>query len=403
MKQQIYIVGGSIRDQILSIPHNDTDYVAVGYSMQHFENLGYAQIGKAFPVFLTPAGEEVALARRERKIHTGYSGFQTDTTEVTLEEDLGRRDLTINSIAKHPTTGEIIDPYEGQRDLKDKILRHTSEAFTEDPVRVLRLARFRAKFPDFKIHKTTKVLAYNMREELKSLQPDRVWKEVEKALTQSNTYTFFETLFELGVLDVIFPNINTLTTLKEGNKHHMEASVFEHTMRMLELVDDKPILIKLAVLFHDIAKPEAYRTNGDSSGHDTSRNITQFILNDLQVPIKLFKKVLHLINGHVKLYKIPEMSPGKVATFVESFKRDQELFNAQIILGHADDEGRITKTEVKDIDPNKLVPMFLDIAFYSPVRWLEEQKTEGRTPTPDAIKNHIHMYSVNRVKHYYKK
>ena len=398
MKPQVYLVGGAVRDAVMGETHSDKDYVAVGYSLEHFENLGYQQVGIDFPVFLTPEGEELALARRERKIHTGYQGFQTDIVKVTLEEDLERRDLTINSMAKHPTTGAIIDPYDGLKDIKDKFLRHTSSAFVEDPIRVLRLARFRARFPNFRIHKDTRALVYTMREELKSLQRDRVWKETEKALNTPYAHLYFEALHEMGLLNVVSPHLYELLMLKEGNKSHLEASVFEHTMQMLKLNNNAPITLKLAILFHDIAKPHCYKTVGDSSGHDSIELIIPRVTETFNLPTRIKREVEFLCENHVRIYKFHEMQPKSIAKFLAKYKYPY-LIDYQIKLGQADDQGRITISEQKDIDPIKIWKCFWAIHKYSPKEWIDAQEVP---PTGSSIRNHIHHHNINCVKLHYK-
>ena len=207
MTSEILLVGGAVSDKLMGNPHKDKDYLAVGFTPQEFLDMDYIPIGKDFPVFLHPvSNDEYALARTDRKMSAGYQGFLVDVHGITLEQDLLRRDLTINSIAQSHD-GTLYDPHNGQQDIKDKFLRHTSDAFKEDPVRVLRLARFQTQFPDFRIHKTTKVLVYGMQDELKSLQPDRVWQETKKALKLSNPHRYFEALHELGVLEAIFPHL----------------------------------------------------------------------------------------------------------------------------------------------------------------------------------------------------
>ncbi|HHH72562.1 MAG TPA: polynucleotide adenylyltransferase, partial [Sulfuricurvum sp.] len=214
--KKIYLVGGAVRDRLMKREITDKDYVAVGYLPSEFSHL--KQVGKDFPVFLQPDGSELALARLERKNGKGYNGFEVETAGVTIEDDLKRRDLTINAIAYDEETGKYIDPFGGKEDIRQRLLRHTSDAFAEDPMRVLRLARFRATFGEtWKIHPATRVLVYAMQEELDYLQPDRVWKEMQKVLVLPEAHLFFETLFELGILGAVFPSLYTLTTLKEGN------------------------------------------------------------------------------------------------------------------------------------------------------------------------------------------
>ncbi len=204
-----YLVGGAIRDQLLGLPVKEKDWVVVGTTVDEMLQAGFRQVGKDFPVFLHPkTGEEYALARTERKVGRGYTGFTFDTSPtVTLEEDLKRRDLTINAMAQAPT-GEIIDPYHGQADLEKKILRHVSLAFTEDPVRILRVARFNARF-GFDIAPDTLLLMRKMvaQGEVDALVAERVWKELERALLEQHPEKFFAVLAACNALAILFPQI----------------------------------------------------------------------------------------------------------------------------------------------------------------------------------------------------
>ncbi len=211
---KIYLVGGAVRDALLGREIKEKDWVVVGATPAQMIKLGYRQVGKDFPVFLHPkTNEEYALARTERKIGRGYTGFEFDASpHVALEEDLIRRDLTINAIAQNQETQEIIDPFSGQQDLKNKILRHVSEAFVEDPVRILRVARLAARFAElnFKVAPETNQLMQQMVHsgEVDALVAERVWKELERALTEKNPEAFFYTLENCGALSVLFPGIN---------------------------------------------------------------------------------------------------------------------------------------------------------------------------------------------------
>lgn len=402
--KHLYLVGGAVRDKLLNQPLKDKDYVAVGYSEADFSHL--PRVGKSFPVFLREDGAQIALARKEKKIRAGYNGFSTQTYQVSLEEDLKRRDLTINSIALDEASGEYCDPFGGIKDLQNKILRHTSEAFCEDPLRVLRIARFRARFGvGWKIHPKTKVLIYQMREELRFLEPNRVYCEVESALKAPNAFLFFETLFELGVLDIIFPHLYALTTLKEGNLHHLEASVFVHTMETLKITesllettaptanktdfDKQALILKFAALYHDIAKPYCYRHFGNSSGHDKLEYLLPAL--DILIPKSIQKPMLQLIKNHIKIYKLGEMRPSKVIEFFDSFKKDESLLCLQIALWIADKQGRISQQDSDLPLPNPtfqehLLRTFRALNAYSPKLWLESQK---RFPKGEAIKAHI--------------
>ncbi len=214
---KIYRVGGAIRDKILQIESNDNDYVVVGATPEDMKELGFFSVGKEFPVFIDPkTKEEYALARRERKSGDGYLGFQFDIEDVSLKEDLQRRDLTINAIAED-SNGEIIDPFEGVQDITTRTLRHVSSSFKEDPVRVLRIARFRATLPhNFQIANETKKFVGEMKDsgELQYLQPDRVRMELNKVLEKGDIYTFFQTLRELDILNDIFPSINSFSRVQ---------------------------------------------------------------------------------------------------------------------------------------------------------------------------------------------
>jgi len=229
---KIYRVGGYVRDRLLGVNSNDCDYVVVGATPDDMIKMGFKQVGKSFPVFLSPKGEEYALARREMKSGKGYIGFDFDTDGVTLEDDLKRRDLTINAIAED-FDGNLIDPFGGVEDIQNGTLRHVSPAFVEDPVRVLRVARLRATLPkNFSIADETIQLIQEMKSsgELKYLQQDRVRVEVIKTVERGDIYTFFQTLDEVGVLDEIFPYLRDYSILKT-----VEVKSFQQLTSILSL------------------------------------------------------------------------------------------------------------------------------------------------------------------------
>lgn len=216
---KIYLVGGAVRDKLLGLPIQERDWVVVGASANDMLALGYRSVGKDFPVFLHPeTKEEYALARTERKIKPGYTGFQFDTSlNVTLEEDLQRRDLTINAMAE-TEEGQLIDPFQGKKDLDNKILRHVSQAFVEDPVRILRVARFAARFPDFQVAPETNELMKKMvvSGEVDALVPERVWKELERALKEKSPERFFQVLAACDALSKLFPVFSNLQGLERA-------------------------------------------------------------------------------------------------------------------------------------------------------------------------------------------
>lgn len=234
---KIYLVGGAVRDQLLGLPIKERDWVVVGATAQDMIKLGYRQVGKDFPVFLHPkTHDEYALARTERKVGRGYTGFEFDTSQtVTLEEDLLRRDLTINAIAQDEN-GQLIDPYHGQADLAQKILRHVSLAFAEDPVRILRTARFAARF-DFSIAPDTMTLMKSMvaSGEVNALVAERVWKELERALLEPYPERFFEVLQACGALAVLFPQpLDCSRLAKTDAKIHLRFAALLHKLSITE-------------------------------------------------------------------------------------------------------------------------------------------------------------------------
>ena len=244
---KIYLVGGAVRDRLLGLPIQEKDWVVVGATKADMQKLGYREVGKEFPVFLHPrTKEEYALARRERKIKPGYQGFTFDTSpKVTLEDDLIRRDLTINAMAE-TEEGELIDPYHGQSDLENKILRHTSPAFEEDPVRILRVGRLLARFSHlgFQVAPETIALMKTMvrKGEVDALVAERVWKELERALKEKNPEKFFEVLAECHALSRIFPQIDVKG---KGMRALMVAKTLTH----------QPT-VRLAALLYDVSLPK---------------------------------------------------------------------------------------------------------------------------------------------------
>ena len=258
---KIYQVGGAIRDELLGLPVKDTDWVVTGATPEQMNAAGYQPIGKEFPVFLHPdSKEEYALARTEKKIARGYAGFSFNTDpSISIEQDLARRDLTINAIARNDH-GELIDPFNGQRDINDRILRHVSDAFVEDPVRVLRLARFAARFAHlgFDIAAETKSLIKQIADdgELEALVAERVWAEMDKALAEDDPQVFFESLRDCGVLDRLFPEIDNLFGVPQTAHYHPEIDTGVHVMMALKKSAELGFAndVRFAVLTHDLGK-----------------------------------------------------------------------------------------------------------------------------------------------------
>ena len=267
---QIYMVGGAVRDRLLGLPVQDHDWVVVGATPEQMVAQGYLPVGKDFPVFLHPdSREEYALARTERKSGRGYKGFTVFTSpDVTLEEDLARRDLTINSIAacadctsaggQLGSKVDLIDPFGGQRDLQAKVLRHVTDAFREDPVRILRLARFAARFHDFSIAPETMALLREMVAdgEADHLVPERVWQELSRGLMEAHPARMFDVLRDCGALAVVLPELNRLWGVPQRAEYHPEVDTGVHVMMVLQMAArlGASLPVRWACLMHDLGK-----------------------------------------------------------------------------------------------------------------------------------------------------
>ena len=313
--ENVYLVGGAVRDSLLGHKSKDKDYVVVGETTETMTSLGFQSVGSDFPVFLHPeTKDEYALARTERKNGKGYSGFAVDaSTSVTLEEDLARRDLTINSMALD-TNGLVIDPFNGQTDLKNKVLRHTTKAFAEDPVRVLRAARFLARYgEEWTIHPDTYALMKQLRDngELTHLVPERVWKETEKALGEKYPQLFFEALNGLG----IFPEIEAMVGAPQPENHHPEGDVYTHTMLVVKRSADLSFDIetRFAALTHDFGKAYCHQERGNLIGHEqVGIAVIEAFCERLKVPNRFKALAILTSDNHTRCHKLFELTPKKL-------------------------------------------------------------------------------------------
>ena len=257
---KLYLVGGAVRDALLGQDPGDRDWVAVGATPQQLLDTGYTPVGRDFPVFLHPqTREEVALARTERKTAPGYHGFSFHAApDVTLEQDLGRRDLTINAMARDETSGELIDPYGGQRDLADRVLRHVSPSFAEDPVRILRVARFAARWPEFTLADETLALMRAMvtAGEVNALVAERVWQELSRGLMETRPSRMLDVLRDCGALAVLLPEVDRLWGVPQPPAHHPEVDTGVHLMLVLDLAArlGSSLAVRYACLCHDLGK-----------------------------------------------------------------------------------------------------------------------------------------------------
>lgn len=277
-----YLVGGSVRDKLLGLTPKDNDFVVVGASPEEMLAKGFTMVGKDFPVFIhSVSGDEYALARKERKIGEGYYGFECEWEGVTLEEDLSRRDLTINAMAQEVEVyrdgsfnviGELIDPFDGVLDIANKYLRPTTKSFKEDPLRILRLARFIARYPDFT--PTEECFEYTMelcdKDELNKITPERIWLETEKALKENHPEKYFEYLTKWCHGFEFVKVFRDMQYTVEDNPFHREENVFVHTMMVLSHAAEhwNDPEINFSCVMHDVSKPECYKERGNGHGHD---------------------------------------------------------------------------------------------------------------------------------------
>ena len=305
---QTYLVGGAVRDALLGIQGSDRDWVVVGSTPEAMVAKGFVPVGKDFPVFLHPhTKEEHALARTERKTAPGYKGFVVHASpEVTLEQDLARRDLTINAIAQDEH-GQLIDPFKGQEDLRHKVFRHVSDAFSEDPVRILRLARLAARFPDFTVAPETQTRLQQMVQagEVNALVSERVWQELSKGLMGHQPSRMLQVLRDCGALHIILPEVNRLYGVPQPVEHHPEVDTGVH----LEMVLDQCarmnacLEVRLAALCHDLGKGNTHPTALPRHiGHEgRSVKLLRGVCERLRVPqaCKELAEVVAREHGHI--------------------------------------------------------------------------------------------------------
>src|SRR3984893_2184405 len=348
---RVYLVGGAIRDRLLGVPVRERDWVVVGAQPQELERAGYLPVGREFPVFLHPqTHEEYALARRERKVAPGYRGFTTQSTpEVTLEEDLKRRDLTINAMAESED-GQIVDPYGGQADLAARVLRHVSEGFVEDPVRLVRVGRFAARYPDlsFRVADETVQLMERMTQagEVSALVPERVWQETERALGEPRPGGFFETLRACGALAVIFPEIEALYGVPQPPRWHPEIDTGVHVMLAMRCAAQLGAsgAVRFAALTHDLGKARTPREHWPSHhGHEElSVPLIEALCDRLKVPNEHRELAILAARYHTLIHRAGELKPATLLTLLENcdaFRRPERF--AQVLLAcEADARGR---------------------------------------------------------------
>ncbi|QAU04503.1 multifunctional tRNA nucleotidyl transferase [Vibrio phage Va1] len=432
MKAKIYLVGGAVRDLALGLVPHDYDFVAVGASEEDFQ--GFEMVGQDFPVFLEPThGWEVALARLERKNGIGYTGFTCETKGVTLEEDLMRRDLTINSMAvevdweatvrlgKPIQIGEVIDPFGGIQDLNSKTLTNVSNAFREDPLRVLRVCRFLSKYPEFEM--STRLLNEMIAcsHELDELTPERVWAEVEKTFETEQPTRFFEILLSIklrsetqGFSFTMFEDLFNLTKAESKNDYHQEANAFVHTMMVLEdavqryqeLPQKEKNAIFLACLMHDLGKWPTLRDTGKMHGHEkdgipyVKDFCERFKVSKMQKEVALIMTEYHLrVHQILGRGKDKPSKPNRIMQFFESTNalKKPEQFKLMLKACESDHRGRISKEPVTVYNQRPFLEACLEAVLNYSTKELSEKLLEEGVRGP-VIGQRIREQRINEIR-----
>jgi tRNA nucleotidyltransferase (CCA-adding enzyme) len=356
----VFVVGGAVRDALMGLPVNDRDWVVVGSTPEVMTAEGFMPVGKDFPVFLHPqTREEYALARTERKTARGYKGFAVQADPgVTLEEDLARRDLTVNAMAvpemlAHAAPSEwvdqIVDPYGGERDLETKVLRHVTEAFAEDPVRILRVARFAARFADFSVADETMALMRQMVEdgEVDHLVPERVWQELVKGLMSDKPSRMFEVLRACGALKVLLPELDRLWGVPQRPEYHPEVDTGVHMMMVMDMAArlNTPLSVRVACLMHDLGKGT---TPADvlprHIGHENrSVKLLQKVCERLRVPTDCRELAEVVAREHGNIHRSAELNAEALIRLLERCDaiRQPERFERVLQACECDARGRL--------------------------------------------------------------
>lgn len=396
---KIYLVGGAVRDALLGLPIKDKDWVVVGATPQEMLDAGYQQVGRDFPVFLHPhSREEYALARTERKSGSGYTGFTCYAApDVTLEADLQRRDLTINAMARDDN-GEIIDPYNGRDDLENRLLRHVSPAFSEDPLRVLRVARFAARYAHlgFRVADETMTLMRNMAAagELEHLTPERVWKETESALTTRNPQVFFQVLRDCGALRVLFPEVDALFGVPAPAQWHPEIDTGIHTLMTLSMAAmlSPEVDVRFATLCHDLGKaltPKALWPRHHGHGPAGVKLVEQ-LCQRLRVPNDIRDLAKLVAEFHDLIHTFPILQPKTIVKLFDSIDawRKPQRVEQIALTSEADVRGR-TGFEAADYPQGRLLREAWQVAQAVPTKDVVEAGFKGQAIREELTRRRI--------------
>ncbi|ANI81196.1 MULTISPECIES: multifunctional CCA addition/repair protein [Kosakonia] len=394
-----YLVGGAVRDSLLGLPVKDRDWVVVGATPEEMLNAGYQQVGRDFPVFLHPQSrEEYALARTERKSGSGYTGFIVHAApDVSLEQDLLRRDLTVNALAQDEN-GHIIDPFNGQHDLRNRILRHVSPAFSEDPLRVLRVARFAARYAhlSFRIADETMSLMRAMTDagELAHLTTERVWKETENALHARNPQVYFQVLRDCGALKVLFPEVDALFGVPAPAKWHPEIDTGVHTLMTLTMAAmlSPEVDVRFATLCHDLGKaltPKELWPRHHGHG-PAGVKLVAGLCQRLRVPNEIRDLAKLVAEFHDLIHTFPILQPKTIVKLFDSIDawRKPQRVEQIALTSEADVRGR-TGFEACDYPQGRLLREAWEVARAVPTKAVIEAGFKGAEVREELTRRRI--------------
>ncbi len=394
-------MGGSVRDELLGLPVKDHDYVVVGSDAEEMARLGFRPVGKDFPVFLHPeTHEEYALARTERKTARGYKGFSINAApEVTLEQDLARRDLTINAIARDDH-GNLIDPHHGAQDLEAGVLRHVSPAFAEDPVRILRVARFAARFAFEIAPETLELMRWMVQDgEVDHLVPERAWQEISRGLMERRPSLMIEALRICGALGRILPEVDALFGVPQPPRYHPEVDTGLHLLLVLDYAATRgfPLAVRFAALTHDLGKGTTPREQWPSHiGHETRGvELLEGICQRLRVPNDCRELAVLVARHHGEVHRAEELKPSTVVKLLEkadAFRRP-DRFELLLEACACDFHGR-TGFEARPYAPAPLLRRALGAA-----RAVDAGAIAGEQVEPAKIAAAVHAARVHAVRH----
>ena len=400
-----FVVGGAVRDRLLGLPVQDRDHVVIGATPQQLLDQGFRPVGKDFPVFLHPqTSEEYALARTERKTAPGYKGFLFHAApDVTLEEDLVRRDLTINAIAE-TENGSLIDPFGGQRDLEARVFRHVSDAFAEDPVRILRLARFAARFADFTVAPETEALmcAMVLAGEVDALVPERVWQELSRGLMERTPSRMFIVLRRCGALARILPELDCLWGVPQPPQHHPEIDTGVHVMMVVDMAARLAcsLPVRFAALMHDLGKGATPASDWPRHyGHEArSVELAEGVCHRLKIPTDCRDLALMAAREHGNVGRALELRPNTIVKLLErcdGFRKPQRFID-MLQVAECDHRGR-TGFEDRPFPQKAWLQAALTAARAVDAGAIAKSVMEHRPEQPGQIPLAIHQARIAAV------